>query len=158
MKKVSIPFIAIYLIGTLLIIGAFENIGLLYNLDLIDSIIHRGQVDGLQKYAEQNKVSEGSVLTTLLYSTHLIPQIGLLIAVALAILIARKRNISLVNPTILLILGFLLIRFDYSKFLQFPHLFSRIDVSLIVSSILLILTGAFIFFSRWTNNLVRHNP
>lgn len=155
MKKIDLKFILLHLVTIFLIIGAFGNIGLIYNLDLISAFNELGYENGLKTYSEQSKINQSEAITNLLISIQIISLIGLIIGIMASIIIARKFRTSLINSGVLFVLGFLLIRFDVSNFLQFQSIFSRTDMSLITAAFILTLMSFIVFFSKWANGLIR---
>lgn len=155
MKKIDLKFILLHLVAIFLIIGAFENIGLIYNLDLVSSFNEFGYENGLKTYSELTNITQGEAITNLLISTQIISLLGLIIGIAASIIIARRFRISLINSGVLFVLGFWLIQFDVSNYLQFQSIFSRTDMSLITAALILTLMSFIVFFSKWTNGLIR---
>ncbi len=156
MHRINTKLLLIHLVSIFLIIGAFENIGILYNLELTEYLIEFGIDNGLKIYAEENDITQGEAITNMGLSVQLICIAGLLIGTGLSIIKSRKFNISLLNQGILFILGFLFIRFDISNYLQFQSIFQSRDISLIIATLVLIALGLIGFYSKKINNWIEH--
>ena len=156
MHRINTKLLLIHIVSIFLIIGAFENIGILYNLELTEDIIEFGVVDGSKIYAEENDITPGEAISNMGLSVQLICITGLLIGTGLSIIKSRKFNDSLLNQGIMFILGFLFIRFDISNYLQFQSIFQSRDISLIISALVLIALGLIGFYSKKINNWIEH--
>lgn len=155
MTKVNLKFIGLHFLGIILMIGAFENLAVLYNLDLGSSVQESGYENGLRSYSESKNMTQGEAVSNLLMSTQTINLLGLIIGTAASVFMAKKLRISLINSGVLFLIGFLLVRFEISNYLQFQSIFSRPDISLIAAALILTLISFGLFFSKWTNSLIR---
>ena len=147
MKNFIYKAVLSLLFGSLLLIGAFENLAILLNLKPFLAF-HQGSEE-LAIYAETINETVGDVIINTLMSLALIPYMGLFVSMVIVYLIFRKNVIHWTIFLFIFIAGYILIRFEITKlFINISYVFS-FNINLIASILLLIFLSILFFRFSW---------
>lgn len=142
-------------------IHAFETFSYLYNTRLLEIVRHSNSQDLNQKLVDNN-VSTAD-LTYFVVWTNISGFIGLIVAFVISLAISFKRHWFWLNSLVVLIVTYVLYKFDllgwtYLKkfFWRFGQTFSDIKIEFIVNGALLLVVGLLIFFLKRPNTFIEN--
>lgn len=148
MKMDTIKLAFISLIGTLCLVGACENLGQLYNLDLYYAYAESGS-DGYFSFSKSLDQTPGETLFNLYLSIFLINLIGLIAGSILTVLVLKQVKYRWLIALGVFIFSYLLMFLGMTDFLIFAGWVSGVATSLAITALLLLAVGISLFLMQF---------
>lgn len=159
-KKINYVQIIFHFIATYFIIFSFHSFSGLYNIKLIELT----EIYGV-KYIMTNYEKHGITLEEITYFSFW-PSVaclaGIVFGFVISIVISMIKKWSILNSFIVLIITYLLYRFDLlgwdyiRKFISVGRFIDDYQSKFIINGSFLLIIGFIIFFSKWTNRIIQN--
>lgn len=159
-KKINYVQIIFHFIATYFIIFSFQSFSWLHDIKLIELT----EIHGV-KYIMTNYKKHGITLEEITFFSFW-PSVaclaGIVFAFIISIVISKIKKWSILNSFIVLIVIYLLYRFNLlgwnftRSFLSVGRFIHDYQSKFIINGLILLIIGLIIFFSKWTNRIIQN--
>lgn len=158
MKKLKIKLdyrlTALHLIATCFMIGAFKNFSTFPNIEFL-SIYKTFGYNGLESYSISHHVTMSEMLSGLFLKVYGTLLLGLVVGFILSMYICVRKRKKIVSSFIILVIGWIMIRFNIDKIFILPNTNPISPVICLTGSFFFASISLVTFFSKKVNSVVQ---